>query len=436
MARNLSLIALLLFSNSLPAGETSLLRLHGSNTVGSKLAPDLVTDWLTHKGYQVSEKKTSAPHEMQITARNPANDTLVVEIHTNGTPSAFVDLSKGQADIGMASRRIKSEEEIRLSRLGPMAQAQCEYVVALDGIAIIVHPNSPVQKLSKRDVQRIYTGQVTDWSDLGYPAGRIEAFARNEDSGTQDTFNSLVLGSATLAPRVKRFNSSEDLANEVELKPNAIGFVGLTYSHTTKQIAISDDGTKAMWPLQFNVATEDYPLSRRLYFYLPKNNRNPLAQELAEYIVSNAGQQIAKHLGFISQEVIAAKQTAPTEAPSEYKSLVQNAERLSLNIRFNPGSAKLDTKAVRDIGRVVDYMARPENKARKLMVLGFSDSKEAASYLSLSYSVNRADAVADYLLQAGVEAERVRGFGDTLPVADNVSDHGRNYNRRVELWIH
>ncbi len=96
---------------------------------------------------------------------------------------------------------------------------------------------------------------------------------------------------------------------------------------------------------------------------------------------------------------------------------------------------KLDNKASRDISRLVEFMSRLENKSRRLMVFGFADEKETAPYLSLSFSVNRADAVADYLLQAGVEPERVRGYGHKLPVAANSTERGRNYNRRVEVWI-
>ena len=115
--------------------------------------------------------------------------------------------------------------------------------------------------------------------------------------------------------------------------------------------------------------------------------------------------------------------------------MTKGAQRLSLDIRFRANNGKLDNKAVRDVERLAAFMSLAENKQHQLMLFGFSDSKEALPYAALSLSIERADAVADYLIRRGLEPTKVRGYGQALPIASNNSRTGRHNNRRVELWV-
>jgi phosphate transport system substrate-binding protein len=138
--------------------------------------------------------------------------------------------------------------------------------------------------------------------------------------------------------------------------------------------------------------------------------------------------------GFVSQEIISGALNAGV-AHAEYHQLVKGAERLSLNFRFHQGSALLDNKARRDILRLADYLEREENRQRELILVGFSDNNEAIPLHSLGLSIQRADGVADVLLSQGVAPRRVRGYGPAVTVASNASSHGREKNRRVEVWL-
>lgn len=88
-----------------------------------------------------------------------------------------------------------------------------------------------------------------------------------------------------------------------------------------------------------------------------------------------------------------------------------------------------------DVERLVEYFKEPENKYRKLLLFGFFDKHEVIPYISDSFSVSRADAVADYLAKNHIHPIRVRGYGHQLPVANNVTKLGRYTNRRVEIWM-
>ena len=115
-----------------------------------------------------------------------------------------------------------------------------------------------------------------------------------------------------------------------------------------------------------------------------------------------------------------------------YQSLIQSAERLSLNFRFNFGSSELDGKAKHDLERLEGYMKQHTDK--KLMLFGFTDSVGSIDF-NLQLSERRAQVVKDALAAHNIHPLVVKGFGKALPVATNDTDEGRHHNRRVEVWI-
>jgi phosphate transport system substrate-binding protein len=419
----------------LQAAETLQLRLHGSNTIGAQLGPELVKGWLQVNHYEQIHAEEVAPQEQKITAVSSSGAVVVINIAAHGSSTGFRALSAGNADIAMSSRPIKGEEIENLKFLGRMNGPQSEFVVGLDGIAVIVHQENRLQQINKGVLQRIFTGELKDWSQLGDEPGAIHVYARDNNSGTFDTFKSLVLGKkAPLAGNAKRFESNADLSDAVAADRGGIGFVGLPYIRQSKALAVADDIPLAIRPDRFTVATEDYALARRLYFYLPEK-ANPLARSLAEYALSQRGQQVVADNGFVSQEIVRRSQQSEAVEHPEYSRLVSGAERLSLNFRFHPGSALLDNKAQYDIKRLAAYMAKQDNRKRELILIGFSDNNEAIPMQSLGLSVQRADSIADVLLGQGLAPRKVRGYGPAVTVASNESSHGRDKNRRVEVWL-
>lgn len=434
--RNFLILLLFLgLAFSIYAEESVKLRIHGSNTIGQSLAPELIKSWLLFKGYKIISNIVTAKEERFIVATN-SSGKLEVEIQAHGSSTSFRDFAAGKTDIGMSSRPIKLSEIKKLASLGQLDSQHSEYVVALDGLPVIVHQSNQLSEISKANVKKIFSGEINNWSQLGLKPGWINVYARDNNSGTYDTFKSLVLGKKTpLHKRAKRFESNTILSDSVAKDPSGIGFVGLAYVRKAKVLAISDIGTRALLPEKFTVATEDYVLSRRLYMYIPEKNPHPLAREFVNYAASAAADHIVTKVGFIAQDIKSYKINLPKNAPDEYRELANGAVRLSLNIRFKAGSITLDNKAVRDVERLVGYLKRDENKDKKLMLFGFADKTEVNPYMSHSFSVSRSDAVADYLVKNKIYPVKIRGYGQELPVADNVSQSGRNANRRVEIWM-
>lgn len=124
------------------SGLSADLSLHGSNTVGADLAPALVREWLAATGHTVSDDLNSDPLEVHYEAHGSSQLSVRLEGHGSGT--GFRGVLSGEADIAMSSRPIVAAEAAELDKVGGFDPIRNEYVVALDGIAVIVHPDNPV----------------------------------------------------------------------------------------------------------------------------------------------------------------------------------------------------------------------------------------------------------------------------------------------------
>jgi phosphate transport system substrate-binding protein len=225
------------------------------------------------------------------------------------------------------------------------------------------------------------------------------------------------------------------LSDAVSQDPHGIGFIGLPYVHSAKAVAIADGQSMAMLPLNNLIATEDYPLSRRLFFYLPPKRYNPWAEALVAFAQSQKGQAIVAANGFVAQTIQAMSITPNALMPEGYQALSRHAMRLTVNFRFEEGSASLDNKARQDLSRVLDYMKQHEKTDRRVTLVGFGDAKLDPARADL-LSKLRAMAVRRELVKSGVVLRDIRGFGAEMPVAANSEDEGRIRNRRVEVWVY
>jgi phosphate transport system substrate-binding protein len=343
-------------------------------------------------------------------------------------------LDDGDVDIGMASRKIKPEEVSKLSRFGDMTSPANERVLGLDGIAVLVNPANSVSCLTIDQVAAIFSGVVTDWRQVGGAAGPIHVYARDDKSGTYDTFKALVLNKTPLISTAQRIEDSSELSGKVAADPGGIGFVGLGAIGAAKPLAVSANGAAPLVPNRFTVATEDYVLSRRLFLYVTKAADQPDVLRFLEFANSPKGQAIVDEVGFVPLTIVQQKTVAPTSAPPEYEALTTGALRLSVNFRFNSGSSNLDNRALADLDRITAFLASSGVSPDRLVLVGFADSRGSGP-VNQRLSEQRAQTVATMLAQRGISPGTIRGFGAALPVADNSTPDGREKNRRVEAWI-
>mgnify|MGYP000172384575 CR=1 FL=1 len=413
----------------------TLFSMHGSNTLGESLTPNLAKRYLHEKGVK-NLRIQSLPNNNEKVVKGdwlPQGKTIQIHIAAHGSSTGFKGLMDGDASIWASSRPVKDREVQQLQGSVNLRGSHSEHVVAIDGLAIVVHPQNPINQLNKKQLARIFSGDAKSWSEFGGKDQAIHLYARDDKSGTWDSFKNMVLDKTSpLSKDAKRYESSESLVADVVSDPSAIGFIGLAFVGSSKLLAISD-GQAAFKPSLLTVATEDYALSRRLFLYTKGESDNKYVREFIAFSQGLHGQKIVEKQGFISQNVAAMNTVLAKDLPAEYLSLVQGNQRLSVNFRFQAGSAKLDNKARKDIQRLV-YFMQQQDKPKEIMLIGFGDRRKNAQRSKL-LSKLRAMAVRRELARLGVYAKLSTGYGEFNPLASYQSRTGKIKNRRVEVWL-
>ena len=158
------------------------------------------------------------------------NSGVSVTYDPTGSGAGIEAASNGSADIGLASRALKDEEK---------AGGLTETVVALDGIAVIVNAGSKVEDLSVEQIAKIFTGEITDWSEVGGEAGKISCIGREAGSGTRDGFETIT-GTAEACKYRQELTSTGDVIATVASNPDAIGYASLAaLKNTVKALSVS-----------------------------------------------------------------------------------------------------------------------------------------------------------------------------------------------------
>ncbi len=146
-----------------------------------------------------------------------ANAGTTFTYNPTGSGSGIQAVSEGRCDIGLSSRALKDDEK---------ASGLKETIVALDGIAIIVNPQNPVQDLTLEQIAKIYTGEITNWKDVGGEDAEIVLIGREAGSGTRDGFESITETKDACQYR-QELTSTGDVITTVSQNPNAIGYASL-----------------------------------------------------------------------------------------------------------------------------------------------------------------------------------------------------------------
>jgi len=214
-----------------------------------------------------------------------------ISVRGGGSGVGIAALIDGTVDIANASRAMKTKElkKARAKGVNPVA-----HVVAKDAIAVVVHPENPVNGLTKSQLKAIYTGAINRWSEVGGTSGVIVVVSRDVNSGTFEVFNKLALDKQRVRPDALMQASNKAVATIVASTKGAIGYVGLGYlSKKVKPIAIDE-----VMPSVETAKSGTYPLARPLYMY---TNGEPkgLAKEFIDFVLSPKGQKIVKARGFV-----------------------------------------------------------------------------------------------------------------------------------------
>jgi phosphate transport system substrate-binding protein len=226
-----------------------------------------------------------------------------ISVTGGGSGTGIAAMINGTVDIANASRKMKSEEvgEARANGIEPV-----EHVIAGDAIAVVVHPSNLVDGLSIAQLSAIFTGQITNWREVGGQDRPIVLLSRESNSGTHVYFLERVVREGIkgddrlFSPDTLLMPSSEGISNEIRQNPNAIGYDGLGYvTHDQKTLCIIDQpGDPCVLPTVETVQDNSYPIARPLFMYTAGEPIGPI-REYLDWILSPEGQALVKELGFV-----------------------------------------------------------------------------------------------------------------------------------------
>ncbi|NTW51023.1 MAG: phosphate ABC transporter substrate-binding protein [Chlorobiaceae bacterium] len=245
-------------------------------------------------GISLDGSTTVGPIAKSFAAYFTKKYKVQVTVSESGSGNGAKSLINKTCDIASMSRSMKPQEvtAAKSNGVNPVTT-----VVALDGLAIVVHPSNPVRALSKVQLADIYKGKVTNWSQVGGPNGQIVVIQRESNSGTQESFKELVVGKETPVTRNAETQASNGaVKNRVSLTRGAIGFIGLGFADSSvKKIAVNN-----ILPTSATVKNGTYPLSRPLFF-VTNGQPTGVVKQFVDLPKTPDGKLIIKELGFVGK---------------------------------------------------------------------------------------------------------------------------------------
>jgi len=221
------------------------------------------------------------------------NPGVEITVSESGSGNGAKSLVNGMCDIAMLSRPLKDTEFKAAVEKGGQPTA---HAIAYDAIVLIVHPSNPVKNLTLQQAQDIYAGKVTNWKDVGGADMRIVAVSRDTNSGTFETFETMIMKGVKVSPTVETAGSNGAVRQRIQSTPGAIGYVGIGYiDRSTKALTVA--GVEAS---NETVTTGRYALSRPLFVYT--NGYPALGTELHRFVnsyLTKRGQSIIEDIGFV-----------------------------------------------------------------------------------------------------------------------------------------
>ena len=216
-----------------------------------------------------------------------ANKGTTFTYNPTGSGSGIQAVSEGRCDIGLSSRALKDDEK---------ASGLKETIVALDGIAIIVNPQNPVKDLSLEQIAKIYTGEITNWKDVGGEDAEIVLIGREAGSGTRDGFESITKTKDACQYR-QELTSTGDVINTVSQNPDAIGYASLSAVGDSVK-ALTVGGVEAT---EATVKDGSYVVQRPFVLVTKEGTElSPAAQAFFDYALSADAASIIAAAGAVA----------------------------------------------------------------------------------------------------------------------------------------
>ncbi len=442
-----------------PRSEHVVLRLHGSHTIGGRLAGELAQQFMKERhvlqprveyGAETDTREGRARDVYIIGDIDKDGQDEAIEIKPHGSSTGFRALREGLCEIGLASDKIRpveyNEVDPRSQKslkdiLGDLSVSERSNVGAVnligyDGIAVITNVGNPLEQIDIGTLRDIFTGTLTRWEQVPNSLGRgkIAVYARNSQSGTYRFFEQKVFPNGRLAPGVhNQYEDGQKLAAAVANDPGAIGFVAWPDAKGVKVLKVHEENAQPVAPNGQSIRSRAYPLTRELYMYLARAIAQPgsvtpeslrLAEEFVGMVLSNSGQEIVQDDGFVPVAIRMGTEGATG-------SLV-----IPFYIYFDTAKDQPTPESKRDVTLWLAnaFRQNPEYRSWSFRLIGFTDDVGDDRY-NLDLSQRRALQTKRYLESKLYKVKSYEGRGETEFIGDNRTENGRIQNRRVQMIL-
>ena len=212
---------------------------------------------------------------------------IKIEVNQIGSSAGITNATSGVSEIGMSSRDLKEEEK---------ANGLKETIIAYDGIVVVTHPSNKVKDLTMEQVKQIFTGEVTNWKELGGDDMEIVVVSREDGSGSRDAFQEIVdYSSGELVRSAIIASGNGNIKTTVAMNKHAVGFISFEYIDES----ISTVDINGVEATAENVLQQTYSLSRPFLFVYKEEHLSTEGQQFIDYILSPKGQNIVSEAGVI-----------------------------------------------------------------------------------------------------------------------------------------
>lgn len=224
------------------------------------------------------------------------NPGKIIQVTGGGSGTGIAALINGTTDVCAASRQMKPDEKLKLR--DRYQTTGTEIPVAKDGVSVYLHETNPVQALTVEQLRGIYTGQITNWKQVGGKDATIILYGRENSSGTYGFVKDEVLLGRDFAANCQTLPGTAAVVNAVAKDPNGIGYGGAAYAKGVRDCAMRKAANApAIAPNAATVKDGSYPLWRYLYFYMRRKPEGD-AKKFVDWVLSPAGQQLAVQVGY------------------------------------------------------------------------------------------------------------------------------------------
>lgn len=226
-----------------------------------------------------------------------SNESTSITVVGGGSGVGITALMDGTTDIAMASRDLKTSERLKIAESGKEIE---QITVAFDALSVVVNPENKVNQLTREQLEKIFTGAIKNWKEVGGEDEKIVVYSRESSSGTYEFFKEHVLDKKNYASTVLSMPATGAIVQSISQTKGAIGYIGLAYeTKEVKSLNVSyDQGATFVAPSVEAAKDKSYPISRPLFYIYDKTKANNVKGFL-DFALSAEGQKIVSEIGYV-----------------------------------------------------------------------------------------------------------------------------------------